>query len=404
MICSTPVLALAGFCWLRVIPARMEGTRVESSGLPFTTVPDSYTEADFRRELFAEVKTAREQAGLSALAADPRLEKWLSVHDRQISCANLEKAMTSADIPGFKSIRATGITGGSLRELSHALRHMLSDPATSATDNRMALLIRSAPGPKHEVIVLTGEALPELTLAGLNDGSPDAFVNQCPHCRKQNSFLRIKSGCGLLVDCPDCGLRCQFLAQDTDGRYHDATSFLLPSSCPEVAPGTDPLDAMLNLWQTAVRRCRYVEDNSPGDAPADFWQTPGQTLRRGAGDCEDSALLLTDWLLTRGISARMAMGELDDGGHAWCIARVNGTDYLLESTNRDPDMENLPAVNPGDGYDPTTLMDRDALYVRAQPAKPFDGDYWSPKKWIKLPRAKSMRAPKTSATQSRQNR
>ncbi len=303
--------------------------------------------------------------------------------------------MASTSVPAFKPLHASQVTRGSLRELSGTLLGMLTAPAT-ASDNRMAILIQGG-----EVIVLTGEALPELTLAGLNDGSSDSFVTQCPHCRKQSSLIFEKSSCGLVVDCPDCGLRCRVLALDTSGRYHEATSFLTRSSCPEIAPGADPLDVMLGLWQTAVRRCRYVEDPSSGDAATDVWQTPAQTLRRGAGDCEDSALLLTDWLLTRGISARVATGKMDGGGHAWCIARVGGTDYLLESTNRDPDMTNLPVVHPNDGYEPTTLLDRDALYVRAKPGEPFDGDYWSPKKWIKLPRVKGASDAKTAAAQNR---
>ena len=393
--------AAAGFCWFRMTPSPPNSGNDGAGGRPAKTVTASCMETDFHRELSAEIKTARERLGLSTLNTDPRLEEWLSSHGRQVSGANLEKVMASVEIPGFRSIRATHVNGGSLRELSRTLGKVLSDPATSATDNCIAFHIRSASGQGHEVLCLTGEALPELTLAGLNDDSSEVFVSRCPHCRKQSSLVRVKSSCGLIVDCPNCGLRCQFLAPDTNGRYHDATTFLIPSACPDLAPGTHPLDAMLKLWQTAVLRCRYAADTTPGGAPADFWQIPGQTLRRGAGDCEDSALLLTDWLLTSGISARMAMGQMDGGGHAWCIARVEGTDYLLESTDRNPDMEILPAVNPGDGYEPDTLMDRDALYVRAQPAKPFDGDYWSPAKWIKLPRVKPARAPKTAAAQRR---
>ena len=186
-----------------------------------------------------------------------------------------------------------------------------------------------------------------------------------------------------------CGRGTRLLGRDTKGRYHDAPAFLIPSPSPSPPPGSHPLDAMISIWQDAVRRCRYVEDGEEGGEAADFWQTPRQTLQKGTGDCEDSALLLTDWMLANNIPARMAMGTLGDGGHAWCIVRVEAIDYLLESTNRNPDLDNLPAVNPRDGYVPTALVDRDALYVRAHPAKPFDGDYWSPEKWIRLPRAKA---------------
>ena len=85
---------------------------------------------------------------------------------------------------------------------------------------------------------------------------------------------------------------------------------------------------------------------------------------------------------------------MDGGGHAWCVVRVEETDYLLESTNRDPDPSNLPAVNPNDGYVPTALFDREALYVPAHPDKSFDGDYWSPEKWRRLPRAAPVTARK----------
>ncbi len=390
--------ALAGLLYpqlMAMVEGKGSGSRKGSGARP---APDGYTVSEFRRDFPAEAKAAREQAGLGALAKDSRLEKWLGSPDRMISSTNLDQVMVTAEIPGFKSLRATGVTGGSLREFSKMLRDALTDPA-SGTDNRMGFLVRDLPDSGYEVILLTGEALPELTLAGLNSGISDSFISQCPHCRKQSTLLCEKSNCGFSVDCPECGLRCRVLAQDTNGQYREATTFLLPSACPEVAPGTSELDTMLALWQTAVRRCQYVEDFKPGEPPADLWQTPGQTLRRGAGDCEDSALLLTDWLIARGIPARMAMGKMEGDGHAWCIARIEDTDYLLESTNRNPDMNNLPVVKPGDGYVPSTLIDREALYVRAHPSQAFDGDYWSPGKWIKLPRAKS--AAKSTAVQSR---
>ena len=231
-------------------------------------------------------------------------------------------------------------------------------------------------------------------------GSLEAFVNQCIHCKKRSAYHHTKTPTTLLLSCPACKRRTRLLGRDTQGRYHDAPAFLIPSPCPAPAAGSHPLDAMLSIWQAAVRRCRYVEDATMDDTPADCWQTPRQTLRKGTGDCEDSALLLTDWMLGNKIPARMVLGTMDGGGHAWCIVRVDKTDYLLESTNRHPDMENLPIVNPNDGYAPSALFDRDALYVRSQPEKPFDGDYWSPAKWIRLPRPKAPAAEVKPATQA----
>ncbi len=382
--------AAAGLAYIELQPGAATSAQASGAGGP---AHDSYSPEAFRRDFPAELKLARNSAGQSELSNDATLDKWLTEHGHQLSATTLEK-YASVEMSGFKSTRLSAADGADLRGLMRSLCDLLSADE-EAPDNRMAFLMRKAPDGRHEVFVLTGEALPELTLSGLNNSAADTFVSQCPHCRKQVALSYTKSSCGFAVDCPTCRRRCRVIAQDTNGKYHDVTTFLLPSVCPEVSAGTSPLDTMLYLWRVTVSRCRYVED-SGRSALADFWQTPPQTLRRGAGDCEDSSLLLTDWLLTRGISARMAMGAMEGGGHAWCIARVDGTDYLLESTDRHPDMNLLPVINPDNGYEPTSLIDRDALYVRAQPNEPFDGDYWSAEKWIRLPRPKPAAA-KTAA-------
>ncbi|MDB6140458.1 MAG: Transglutaminase-like superfamily protein, partial [Verrucomicrobiaceae bacterium] len=50
-----------------------------------------------------------------------------------------------------------------------------------------------------------------------------------------------------------------------------------------------------------------------------------------------------------------------------------------------PDPSKPPYVSDvGSRYVPETLFDRDALYVRAKPGSRFDGDYWSPKNWLRV--------------------
>ena len=361
---------------------------------------ESFTDTDFRRSFLESINPGRRKNGYPEFTEDAVIEQWLGTGGAHLSCANLTETMASVSLPNFRVVRAAGATGGSLRELFVSHVEKLTGPG-HAKDTRFGLLIRSLPEQQHEVIVVTAERLPDLTLASVGGSSTEAFVSQCAHCGKRSAFRNETSGSTLVVICPSCDLCTRLMGRDTQGRYHDAPSFLIPSPSPTTAPGTHPLDAMISIWKEAVRRCRYIEDDDGSGALTDSWQTPRQTLSRGTGDCEDSALLLTDWMLANRIPARMALGTMDGGGHAWCIVRVEGTDYLLESTNRDPDLENLPAVNPNDGYVPSALFDRDALYVRAQPAKDFNGDYWSATNWIRIPHrkaapAKTESAPKTT--------
>lgn len=361
---------------------------------------ESFTAPQFRLGFLESLNAERRKHGYPDLTADAMIEEWLVTGGAQLSCANLGGTIASANLPNFRAVLAAGAVGGSLRELFDSYLVKLTGPEYSKHD-RFGLLMRSLPDQQHEVIVVTAESLPELTLARLGGSSTEAYVSQCAHCGKRTAFQNEASASTLVLICPGCGLCSRLLGRDTRGRYHDASAFLIPSPSPSTAPGTHPLDAMISIWQEAVRRCRYVEDNDGNGALIDSWQTPRQTLRMGTGDCEDSALLLTDWMLANRIPARMALGTMHGGGHAWCLVRVEGTDYLLESTNRDPDLENLPAVNPNDGYVPTALFDRDALYVRAHPAMDFNGDYWSPKDWIRIPHlkpvtAKTGSAPKTA--------
>jgi len=366
-------------------------TKTEMETAPAPGTVDLTPEA-FRQEFMESVQRLRAGPQFSVLKPDARIEQWLSAQGDRLTLDHLEASLASAMLPDFRSLRAAGAAGSALRVLLPGLLQRLEAPET-AKDDSIAFLFR--PGPDHgqEVIVITAESMPDLNLTSLDQGSVASFTSQCPHCGKRSAFHHEKSRSTLVLECPHCGLTMRLLGRDTKGNYHDATAFLIPSSFPTVAAGTHPLDAMISIWQAAVRRCQYVGDGNNDDEPTDFWQTPRQTLVKGTGDCEDSALLLTDWMLSNKIPARMALGTVDGSGHAWCIVRMEETDYLLESTNRNPDLENLPAVNRNDGYGPTALFDREALYVRAHPKAPFDGDYWSPEKWLKIPRTKSAPAP-----------
>ena len=402
LLCSLCLsVTLAGSYFIAKNPAAVSTTPDLSTTEDATELvnTESFTESNFRRSFLDSINIVRRKRGYPALAEDSIIEAWLRKEGAHLSCTNLNETIASANLPSYRVVHAVGAAGDSMRGIFDSHLEKLS-ASEYARDNRFGLLIRSLPEQQHEVMVVTAESLPELTLASIGGSLTEAYVSQCTHCGKRNAFQNETSASTLVLVCPACGLCSRLLGRDTKGRYHDAPAFLIPSQSPATAPGTHPMDAMISIWQEAVRRCRYIEDDDGSGALTDSWQTPRETLSRGTGDCEDSALLLTDWMLANRIPARMALGTMDGGGHAWCIVRVEGTDYLLESTNREPDLENLPAVNPNDGYVPSALFDRDALYVRAQPAKEFNGDYWSAKNWIRIPHRKAAPAKTDSAPET----
>ncbi len=78
---------------------------------------------------------------------------------------------------------------------------------------------------------------------------------------------------------------------------------------------------------------RYVPD-----AGGDCWQSPDQTARRGAGDCEDQALYLQHLLAGDGVPSRVVFGIRDlhepRTGHAWVECEMYGRTYVLDATCR----------------------------------------------------------------------
>jgi transglutaminase-like putative cysteine protease len=71
--------------------------------------------------------------------------------------------------------------------------------------------------------------------------------------------------------------------------------------------------------------CAYVEANFTYTLEEDTYQTPGETRRRGAGDCEDFALLIAQMLKVRGIESRLVTGHTDGLGHM--VVEVDGVFY-----------------------------------------------------------------------------
>jgi transglutaminase-like putative cysteine protease len=143
------------------------------------------------------------------------------------------------------------------------------------------------------------------------------------------------------------------------------------------------------IWRAVTSECQYTLD--AGDDDNDAWQTAQETQALGKGDCEDSSILLADWLLSRGFQARVALGRYAErGGHAWVVVRLDGKDYLLESTEGTSGAQRPPLLaEVGSRYVPELLFDPLALFIRTQPNEPWNGDFWGDATWQRVaPRAR----------------
>jgi predicted transglutaminase-like cysteine proteinase len=139
------------------------------------------------------------------------------------------------------------------------------------------------------------------------------------------------------------------------------------------------------IWSEIREKCDYEYDGSSGmHLNEERWQTPGETYAMGRGDCEDTSILLADALISAGYPAKVAIGRNSKvGEHAWCVVKVEGEQYLLETTGGKPSSKELPRVaEVGEHYVPRQLFDRDSVYFRKGEGR--ISDYWSEMGWDRI--------------------
>jgi len=78
---------------------------------------------------------------------------------------------------------------------------------------------------------------------------------------------------------------------------------------------------------------RYVDDEG-----GDYWQSPAETIARGAGDCEDQAIYLHHLLGLKGLQSEVVFGIENlkhvESGHVWVEYAADGDVYVLDPTRR----------------------------------------------------------------------
>jgi hypothetical protein len=246
----------------------------------------------------------------------------------------------------------------------------------------------SAGGMAHQVLFVTGQRLRDFSPDLLHRTTDDAFYNICPLCNTSHISRAMRHQESSSLECPSCHRTYAVIAADTQGQFHYVNHYLTGYQPPTIYPkGQSRVEQLFTIWSAVHQNCSYVRDPGVKKEKSDRWQTALQTQTRGMGDCEDSSVFLADWLSARGYEVRVALGKYGDiGGHAWCVVRLEGVEYLLESTAEGrPDFDQPPLVSRiGSRYVPEVLFDRWHLYTRQTNHRTWNGDYWSKDQWTPI--------------------
>jgi Transglutaminase-like superfamily len=154
---------------------------------------------------------------------------------------------------------------------------------------------------------------------------------------------------------------------DTLLRHSEAAGELPPGSLTLPEDGAFDLRAVL-VVRFVAEQIRYTTREGK------YFQLPEETLARGAGDCEDRAILLAAMLIAAGISpynVRVALGEVRYGGpqglaqtaaHAWVAYKDEvGSWLLLDPPAKAPSRARRGTPDTF-SYDPAFLFNGDHLW------------------------------------------
>ncbi|TDU62567.1 transglutaminase superfamily protein [Prosthecobacter fusiformis] len=348
----------------------------------------AYSAVRFQVDLVDRLNYARIGAKQPLLRVDADLEAWLAVEFPKMALEDVDSITQKiqASVPRYLRISVCTASGPTLRTLLEQFHEFGQKTGTEMT--HLACAVRQSRGglAQHALLVV-GQRLDDFSPEIIATTQEEAFFSVCPHCEHPHIVRISRQQHSLGLECPQCRRTYAVVAADAEGKYRYVNEYLTGYAPPAVfAKDHSRVHELFTIWSAVHANCVYTKDPGASKEATDAWQTSLVTQRMGQGDCEDSAIFLCDWLLSRGFQARVALGRYGDmGGHAWVVVRLDDKEYLLESTEGRPDPSNPPLVSRvGSRYVPEIMFDRYALYVRSTPGQAWKGEYWSPKVWSKV--------------------
>lgn len=148
-------------------------------------------------------------------------------------------------------------------------------------------------------------------------------------------------------------------ASGVDKKAYFANSYLVGFKPFSTSSVWEPLATL------ALRKSYVLDHELYGPLMAEIWQNSRQAYLYTRGDCEDHAIILADWLIAEGHTARVVLGTYRDGGHAWVVLFKDGKEYILEATDkrRPRSINDFQLARLATDYRPVYQFDRDHFWV-----------------------------------------
>jgi hypothetical protein len=363
------------------------------------SAPGSFTLAD---RITSHMNIKRQLRGVPALLPDPELQSWL-LNFAKSGAMNSDAIVRTLgqDWPQYQNVKVVQTYSLLADEILGRIDEW-RDGGLPELTHYCAVIV---PGTFHigsRVTVLAGLRLPLLSPEALGDAKQDRFYAICPLCNQGQPCQIPRHASAFKLQCESCGHIYGMLAADTGEHFHYVTEFLTGNAPPiQYPPGQSKLEELMTIWRAETGRCRYLSDGSYEDN--ENWQTSNETYERRRGECEDLAILLADWLLTRGFQARVVIGSHPaaqdaQDAYAWVVVRLDGKDYLLESTEFPLNLQSPPLLSEaGSRYVPELSFDRQAIFVPKQPGAASNGDFWGNDTWQRVATTRPSSKPREQA-------
>jgi hypothetical protein len=357
---------------------------------PLPRVDESY-QRGFRSDAMAKINQIRVAGLVDAVEGDEEMQSYLadfvsSQEDPVDMDLQVVFNALQSEFPGAQYLAANLITSDNREDL---LRKIAGWDAVANSDFDVINTAVFTKGRTMGALGVMSRRIPAFSL-GLANTRGGKFYNQCPHCKEIHALEVEKESRTLILSCPYCDLPFDVLASDTGGRIRRASDFFEGFELPEdpaESRNQTPEERIVSLWNRIADRCEYELDQEHSET-REVWKSPAETWGERAGDCEDTAILLADALISAGFEARVAIGWNGNiGQHAWVVVKTGENQYVLESTLQDGIvLENLtPVKDAADFYQPEQLFDRDHLYFTSAKPEQFRLDYFSARWWKGIP-------------------
>jgi predicted transglutaminase-like cysteine proteinase len=374
-------LAIAGFHLL--VEAKLPHAGAEAAVIEVRVLD----QARFYAQTLEQIGT-KHSAPQFPPVADPSLNEWLRSSSSDLSsqgdlATRRLLDQLGSDLPQVGSATACVAYAGSVESLSESIATWAGQ--IGPTFNQFATHVFADEGSQQVgcaavAVIRLSRFDPE----NINRGEK-SFYSTCRLCGRSHIGSIEQTYGAASLTCPHCQGAYELLAFKVGGKVCRATELLTGWAPPTRIPKSrSKVDEMLLIWKAVLDRVRYSKDLQGLHGNLDTWQLADETWRYKNGDCEDSSILLADWLIGRGFDARVVIGTTDKReGHAWCVVNLEGTTYLLETTDANPDIRNLPyAAALARHYLPRFQFNRRSVFFRRDesPAP----RYWSSKSWLQI--------------------